>query len=122
MKKLIMLAAGILITGGIVFAQDATPKKAEPVKKESAQTGKKEKCNLKNCVMMKDGKMMMMKDGKEMAMDNDVTLENGSRVTKDGSLISKDGKKSMLKNNDCIDMKGVWDRAPKQNIKEPVKK
>ncbi len=34
----------------------------------------------KDCVMMKDGKMIVMKGGNTMAMDQDITMENGTMV------------------------------------------
>lgn len=61
---------------------------------------------MKDCVHMKDGKMMMMKDGKEMAMDHDMTMSDGSKVTKDGEHVMKDGKKMKLKDGDMVMMDG----------------
>ena len=123
MKKLFLLTAGLLISTGIVCAQNAPQKKTEPVKTKATQTANKEKCNLKNCCMMKDGKMIVLKDGKEMPMTEDVSLDNGSKVTMDGTVIAKDGKQSKLKNEDCIDMSGVRGKIPKPaKEKEPAKK
>lgn len=105
MKKLFVLTAGLLITAAMVSAQDAPAKKQETAKTKTAQSAKT--CDNKNCCMMKDGKMTMMKDGKEMAMENDVTLANGTQVMKDGTMITRDGKKSMMKNDQCVDMAGT---------------
>lgn len=60
----------------------------------------------KDCVHMKDGKMMMMKDGKEMAMDKDMTMKDGSKVTIDGTHVMKDGTKMKLKDGDMVMMDG----------------
>ena len=61
---------------------------------------------MKDCVHMKDGKMMMMKDGKEMAMDKDMTMSDGSKVTTAGEHVMKDGKKMKLKDGDMVMMDG----------------
>ena len=60
----------------------------------------------KDCVMMKDGKMMVEKGGKTMPMDNDVTMSNGTVVTPDGSVKMKNGTTKMLKDGDCVYMNG----------------
>ena len=61
---------------------------------------------MKDCVMMKDSKMMVMKDGKTMMMDQDMTMKNGTMVMKDGTVKTKDGKTSMMKEGDSMDMNG----------------
>jgi hypothetical protein len=60
----------------------------------------------KDCVHMKDGKMMMMKDGQDMAMDKDMTMENGAKVMTDGTVIKKNGKKKTMKDGDMMTMDG----------------
>ena len=60
----------------------------------------------KDCVMMKDGKMMEMKGGKTMMMDEDMTLSNGTIVMKDGTVKMKDGKTMMMKEGQCMYMDG----------------
>jgi hypothetical protein len=59
---------------------------------------------VKYCAMLKDGKMMLMKDNAPVSAD--VTLKDGTRVTRDGSITRKDGTKSTLRNGDCIDKDG----------------
>ena len=61
---------------------------------------------MKNCVMMKDGKMMVMKDGKTMMMDQDMKMKNGTMVMKDGTVKMKDGKTMMMKEGESMDMGG----------------
>ena len=60
----------------------------------------------KDCVMMKDGKMMMMKNGKMMDMDKDMTMSNGMVCMKDGTCKMKDGKTMKMKNGDKCYMDG----------------
>jgi len=62
---------------------------------------------MKDCVMMKDGKMMEMKDGKTMDLTNDMTLKNGTVVMANGTIRHKDGKTSMFKEGDCMMMDGT---------------
>ena len=62
---------------------------------------------MKDCVHMKDGKMMMMKDGKEMAMEKDMTMTDGSKVTTSGMHVMKDGKSMKLKDGDKVMMDGT---------------
>lgn len=74
---------------------------------------------MKDCVHMKDGKMMMMKDGKEMAMEKDMTMTDGSKVTKDGTHVTKDGKSMKLKDGDMVMMDGTM---TSRGEKKPEKK
>ena len=60
----------------------------------------------KDCVMMKDGKMMTMKGGKTMAMDQDMTMTNGTTVSTDGTVKMSDGSTKQLKDGDCVYMDG----------------
>ena len=61
---------------------------------------------MKDCVMMKDGKMMVMKEGKIMPMNKDMVMKNGTKCMTNGECITKDGKKMMMKNGDCMEMSG----------------
>ena len=61
---------------------------------------------MKDCITMKDGKMMMMKDGKMAPMDADMTMPDGTMVMKDGTVMMKDGTKGMMKEGDRMDMTG----------------
>ena len=61
---------------------------------------------MKDCCMMKDGKMMMMKKGKTMPMTKDMTMKNGTKCVTNGECTMKDGTKMMMKNGDCMEMSG----------------
>ena len=61
---------------------------------------------MKDCCMMKDGKMMVMKDGKTMPMEKDMVMKNGTTCMTNGECIMKDGSKMMMKNGDCMEMSG----------------
>ncbi|MHA4806914.1 DUF6799 domain-containing protein [Flavitalea flava] len=91
MKKIQIFIVSLLLSAGI-FAQD---------NKMDTMSHK-----MKDCVMMKDGKMMEMKAGKTMVMDHDMTMTNGTMVMKDGTCKMKNGKTMMLKEGDCMYMNG----------------
>jgi len=56
----------------------------------------------KDCIMMKDGKVWQMKDGNTTEITEDLTMDNGTVVMKDGNVKMKDGKTVMLKEGDCL--------------------
>jgi hypothetical protein len=89
MKKLLMLFAAAFLISVSVHAQDS-----------SKTTGKSTK--MKDCYMMKGGKMVMEKNGTATDMTQDVTLSNGTVVTKDGTVKTKDGKTVTLKEGECV--------------------
>jgi hypothetical protein len=66
---------------------------------------------MKDCCMMKDGKMMCMKDGKTMPMDKDMTMKNGTKCMTNGDCIMKDGKKMKMKEGECMDMDGKMSKC-----------
>ncbi|WP_310556904.1 DUF6799 domain-containing protein [Flavobacterium sp.] len=70
----------------------------------NAQT--KKSSMMKDCCMMKDGKMMVMKDGKTMPMKNDMVMKNGTKCMVNGECIMKDGTKMQMKEGDCMEMSG----------------
>ena len=74
-------------------------------KKMDSKMGKMDH-KMKDCVMMKDGKMMVTKGGKTMEMDKSMTMSNGSTVMPDGSVKMKNGTTKMLKDGDCVYMNG----------------
>ena len=117
MKKLSMFVLAALVSSTAVLAQDSTTTTTKSTKSTTQQTHKMSHDNMgsmhkmggmkmKDCVMMKDNKMMVMKGGEKMAMDNETTFTNGSKVSTDGMLTKQDGTTKQLKNGDCIYMDG----------------
>jgi len=98
MKKLICILSLSTLTFG-AFAQDS---KAKTHDTTMTQMGNMKK----DCVMMKDGKMMMMKNGKMMDMDKDMTMSNGTVCMTDGTCKMKNGKTMKMKNGDKCYMDG----------------
>lgn len=70
---------------------------------------------MKDCCMMKDGKMMQMKDGKMIPMEKDMTMKNGTKCMTNGECMMKDGKKMMMKEGECMDMNGMLDNCSMMN-------
>ena len=103
MKKIIVLLVAMFLLRGYALAEEMKSDN-KPVKHNAGMVKKVHK--MKDCCMMKDGKMMMMKDGKKMEMDKDMTMPNGTMVMKDGTCMMKDGTKMMMKEGDKMDMNG----------------
>lgn len=58
-------------------------------------------------VIMKDGQIMISKDGKTSVMSKDfVALDDGTKVTKYGTVIAPNGQSSVLKDGEEILMDG----------------
>src|SRR5438067_7398515 len=95
MKKLLILLAAFIISAG-VQAQDTS--------KNKTTMGKS--THMKDCIMMKNGKLMVEKNGTSTEMTQDMTLNNGTVVMKDGTVKTKDGKTMMLKEGQCVYMDG----------------
>jgi len=53
-------------------------------------------------IIKKDGKVMTVRSGEKSELAAETTLRDGTRVMTDGTVISKDGKKWSLKDNDAI--------------------
>jgi hypothetical protein len=59
-------------------------------------------------VMMRDNKMWVRRSGKDELMDKDITMSNGTRVTRMGEFFTKDGIKKMFKNGQRMNPKGEF--------------
>ncbi|RYD56925.1 MAG: hypothetical protein EOP83_21220 [Verrucomicrobiaceae bacterium] len=53
-------------------------------------------------VVKKDGKVMTVRAGEKAELTSETTLSDGTKVATDGTVISKEGKKWSLKDNDAI--------------------
>ena len=97
MKKLLILTASLLILAGASYAQ--TPH-------DTSMHHHSGMHKMKDCVMMKNGKMMVMKNGTKSEMTQTMTMDDGTTVMADGTVKNKDGKTWMMKNGEMIDMNG----------------
>jgi len=58
----------------------------------------------KYCAKMKDGKKMVMHKGSAITVE--VTLQNGTRIQPDGTIIKTDGSRVTLNEGECINKDG----------------
>ena len=88
-----------------------------------AQTTKKS-AMMKDCCIMKDGKMMVMKDGKTMPMEKEMVMKNGTTCMTNGECTIKDGSKMMIKKGDCMERSGKMctDKMKMMDKKKTTKK
>ena len=66
---------------------------------------------MKDCCMMKDGKMMLMTNGKMTRMKKHMMMENGTKCKKNGVCVSKDGTRTRMQNGNCMDKSGKMDNC-----------
>ena len=99
--KIILIIISAFTISSSVFAQEKMDNMKMTQKKTSMHHNA-----MKDCVMMKDGKMMMMKNGKMMDMDKDMTMSNGTVCMKDGTCKMKNGKTMKMKDGDKCYMNG----------------
>jgi len=57
---------------------------------------------VKDGIIKKEGKIMTVRAGEKTELSAETTLSDGTKVMTDGSVISKEGKKWSLKDNDAI--------------------
>ena len=90
----------------------------------STANAQKKNNAMKDCCMMKNGKMMVMKDGKTMPMSKTMTMKNGTVCMTNGECTMKDGSKMMMKNGDCMEMSGKMctDKMKMMTKKKTTKK
>jgi uncharacterized protein YdeI (BOF family) len=100
MKKIFFLVAAILFSN-CINAQENTK-----MNKMGKMKGQKMTKMHPDGVMMTEGKMYLIVKGKTTMMENEVTLNNGTRVMADGNYLLKDGTKMMLTEGDHLNLAG----------------
>ena len=71
---------------------------------------------VKDCYMKKDGKMVQYTNGVPMKMKKTVTLENGTKIKRNGKCIMPDKTKIKMEEGNCIDKAGkIGDCSVKEN-------
>jgi hypothetical protein len=78
-------------------------------REDKMDRGKQHKMMMKSGekhVMMQNGKVIMMKNGRTTTLKNYTPLSKGIRVMSDGTIIQKDGTKSMLEEGQCMNKAG----------------
>jgi hypothetical protein len=113
MKKLIVLIAGFLFTGG-VMAQDYNKTQSTTTTTQTQLDKKSDKA-----IEMKAGKVYDVRDGKSTMITSNVTVGT-SMVMPDGTVKMKDGTTAMLKDGDCVYTDGTVKKST-DKMKEPDK-
>jgi hypothetical protein len=113
MKKLLIIALACCVNSAAIAQTETTPRSDSSMNKEGMQ---------KDCVMMKDGKMMVKVNGEKMPMERDVTLTNGAVVMTDGTVKKPDGTTTKLKEGDKLDMDGNMMKYDKEKMKAKKEK
>ncbi|MCW1886016.1 hypothetical protein OKA04_14860 [Luteolibacter flavescens] len=62
----------------------------------------------KDGIAMKDGKVVTVKDGNKTDLTEEATLKDGTKVGKDGSVVSPNGTQWSLKNGEFLDWDGKF--------------
>lgn len=115
MKKFILFQ-GLLFAATLVLAQE--PEKMQPPKSQPAADVN----TLTNeSVEMKDGKLWLTSNGNVTLLSREITL-GGSRVSTDGTIVLKDGRKVTLKNGDKVTSDGVLVKARDNSPYPPEQK
>ncbi len=70
----------------------------------------------KYCTILKDGSMKLEKDG--VVATKEITLRDGSKITREGTVLRKDGSNVILKNGECVDMDGNIENIPLEKMEE----
>jgi hypothetical protein len=111
MKNLILVFTAILFSLNVFATSDSTKvvkthKKMVTHKRVTTKSYSIHKVAHPDGVMLVDGKVMMIKDGKMAKLESDVYLNNGTKVTPDGTCVNKAGTTMMMKEGEHLDMEG----------------
>lgn len=61
----------------------------------------------KNCLTLRNGKVVLMQNGKATVLKQDSVLLNGTKITTNGNIIRKDGTKTLMVTGQCFSMEGT---------------
>lgn len=100
MKKLVIGFISILLLTGSSFAQE--------------QQRDRDRDQLRDHLMLKDGKMVQVKEGEEIQLQSQLQLRNGTTVNPDGTYQLKNQKRLQLKDGECLGMDGKKYRTREQ--------
>ena len=99
MKKVIIAAAICVFSTG-AFAMGTLPTENTVLTTQISAN------QAKDGYLMKEGVMYVVKNGEASEMTEDVTLENGTVITKDGKVTPKDGETVTLQDGQYVDLEG----------------
>lgn len=69
------------------------------------------------CAKLRDGKLVVMHNG--VAITADIFLKNGTTIKPDGTVITREGVRTNLKEGECIDADGKINHI---KVNEPYQK
>lgn len=95
MKKIIFLLA-FIFSAHCLLAQDTSMNNKNMMHNNMHK--------MKDCVYMKNGKMIEMMNGKNMIMDKDMKLKSRTIVMTDGTVKMKDGSTKRKMEGECMYM------------------
>ena len=98
MKKALVTLFAITLALG-VFAQDSTNKMNNMAPKHDMQSHEG--------VIMKEGKLLVMKNGQTTQLTRDMTLDNGTIIMAGGTVKTKEGTTTILKEGDFVKWDGT---------------
>lgn len=101
MKKAYTILTALLLALCISATSYAQKK---PVKTEKSK--QQTTSQVQDGIIMQNGKMMMMKQGNTFPMTQDMTLTDGTKVMKNGTVVRPDGQTTMMSNGDVMTMSG----------------
>ncbi|MBI3500386.1 MAG: hypothetical protein HY063_01190 [Bacteroidetes bacterium] len=77
----------------------------------------------KNCLTLRNGKVIIKQQGKATELRQDTILANGIKITPNGTIIRKDGTKTTMQTGQCFSMEGIrMTDEPGKGRKSAVKK
>lgn len=99
----------LTITTAILFIISSNADAQEIIQDKPWEMGK-------FCTVLKNGAMKLEKDG--VIATKEITLRDGSKITKEGTVVRQDGSNIILKNGECIDMDGNIENIPLEKMEE----
>ena len=98
MKKIISLLVIAICATTATYAQDAKSEKKSEMKAEMPKNHE--------CYAMKEGMLQHCTGDQVVPQKSEVTLKNGTTITPDGVVKTKDGSETKLEDGQCITMMG----------------
>lgn len=118
-KVLLAIAVVTITTGAYAQTNDMNSNKSQDMKNKSTLDNdynqNSDVYNHSDGYMIHNGRIMMIKNGKMTSVDKDVTLPNGTTITKDGTYLIKGGTKTKFKDGEHMDMSGKMIPMDKSN-------
>jgi hypothetical protein len=106
MKNLKLVILAMVISGSAAYAQYDTTTNRQSDRSSSWGQSDTLMKNHPDGYYYKDGKTYAVKNGQKTEVDREVTLSDGTVITKDGSYTKRGGTSTKFKEGEYIDMDG----------------